>query len=81
PQLRNFLEAEGRDPGKFGLHCNMLFAKDPAAVVERAYQWRDAGGTHASVTTMGQGFTTADQHIVYARQIADALRKAGLLAA
>ena len=79
PQLRLFLTAERRDPDQFGLHCNMLFAKDPKSVVERASQWRDVGGTHASVVTMGQGFTTSGEHIDYARRVAEALGKAGLL--
>jgi hypothetical protein len=26
-------------------------------------RWADAGGTHASVVTMGAGFTKVDQHI------------------
>jgi len=81
PLLREYLKAESRDACSFGLHCNMLFAKDPAAVVERARQWQDVGGTHASVVTMGLGFTTAGEHIAYARQVAEALARAGLLPA
>ena len=81
PLLREYLKAESRDASSFGLHCNMLFAKDPAAVVERARQWQDVGGTHASVVTMGLGFTTAGEHIAYARQVAEALARAGLLPA
>ena len=79
PQIREFLIAEGRDPSKFGLHCNMLFAKDPQAVVERVGQWREVGGTHASVVTMGQGFATAAEHIDYIGRVADALQAAGLM--
>jgi probable F420-dependent oxidoreductase len=81
PQLREFLTAEGRDQASFGLHCNMLFAKDPAAVIERASQWRDIGGTHASVVTMALGFTTCGEHIAYIQRVAEALDKAGLLTA
>lgn len=78
-KLRGFLADEGRVVDQFGLQCNMLNAKSPEAVVERASQWRDAGGTHAAVVTMGQGLETADQHVDYARRTADALRTAGLL--
>lgn len=78
-KLRGYLEEEGRSADQFGLQCNMLFAKSPEAVVERALRWRDAGGTHAAVVTMGQGFTTADEHVDYARRAADALRSAGLM--
>lgn len=78
-KLRGFLAEENRASGQFGLQCNMLTAKSPEAVVERATQWRDAGGTHAAVVTMGMGFETADQHVAYARTAADALRTAGLM--
>ncbi|MET0588976.1 MAG: TIGR03619 family F420-dependent LLM class oxidoreductase, partial [Novosphingobium sp.] len=77
-QLRTFLADEGRAAGDFGLQCNMLTAKTPEAVVERASRWRDAGGTHAAVVTMGIGLETAEQHVDHARRVADALRTAGL---
>lgn len=75
--LREYLEAEGRSDG-FGLQCNMLQARSPQAVVDTASRWLEAGGTHVSVLTMGQNFTTADQHIDYMKSVADALRGAGL---
>ena len=78
--LRRHLEAEGRAAQPFGLQRNMLTAKTPEAVVERASRWRDAGGTHASVITMGCGLTTIDAHIDYITKVAEALRGAGLLA-
>ena len=56
----------------------MLTAKGPDQVVERALRWRDAGGTHASVVTMGLGFGMIDEHIDYMKRVADALGKAGL---
>lgn len=77
-QLRGFLAEEGRSADDFGLQCNMLAAKTPEAVVERALRWRGAGGTHAAVVTMGLGLETADQHIDHARRVADALQRAGL---
>ncbi|MFA7602119.1 MAG: LLM class F420-dependent oxidoreductase [Novosphingobium sp.] len=79
-RLRTFLGAEGRAAADFGLQCNMLTAKTPQAVVERALRWRDAGGTHAAVSTMGQGLATIDAHVDYVDRVADALRKVGLLA-
>jgi alkanesulfonate monooxygenase SsuD/methylene tetrahydromethanopterin reductase-like flavin-dependent oxidoreductase (luciferase family) len=77
-RLRQLLQEAGRSENGFGFHCNMLKAKNPQAVVETALRWRDDGGTHASVSTMGQNFTTMDQHIDYVKRVADALRKAGL---
>jgi probable F420-dependent oxidoreductase len=77
-RLRQFLKDTGRSETGFGLQCNMLRAKSPAAVIETALRWRDVGGSHVSVVTMGQNFTTIDQHVDYMKVVADALRKAGL---
>jgi probable F420-dependent oxidoreductase len=77
-RLRQLLQEAGRPASDFGFHCNMLKAKTPQAVVETALRWRDDGGTHASVSTMGQGFTTIDQHLDYMKRVADALGAAGL---
>ena len=78
PELRGFLAETGRAEG-FGMHLDMLQAKSAAAVVDLALRWRDAGGTHAAVNTMGQGLATADAHLAYATDVAEALQKAGLL--
>jgi len=76
-RLRQLLKEAGRAEVGFGLHCNMIRAKNPQAVVDTASRWRDSGGTHASVVTMGQSFATIDQHIDYMKRVADALRHAG----
>jgi probable F420-dependent oxidoreductase len=77
-RLRQFLKEAGRSESGFGLQCNMLRAKSTQAVIETASRWRDLGGTHVSVVTMGQNFTTIDQHIDYMKRVADAVRSAGL---
>jgi probable F420-dependent oxidoreductase len=77
-RMRHFLQEAGRSESGFGLHCNMLQAKNPKDVIETASRWRDIGGTHVSVVTMGQNFTTVDQHIDYMKWVADAVRNAGL---
>jgi probable F420-dependent oxidoreductase len=77
-RMRQFLKEAGRSEAGFGLHCNMLRAKSPQAVVETASRWRDIGGTHVSVVTMGQNFTTIDQHIDYMKTVANTARSAGL---
>lgn len=78
-QLRTYLAAEGRAEAPFGLQCNMLAAKSVDAVIERVSRWQEVGGTHASVITMGCGFTTIDEHVSHIEKVADGLRKAGLL--
>lgn len=35
--------------------------------------WRDAGGTHLSVVTMGLGLDAVDSHIDYLASVANAL--------
>jgi predicted SpoU family rRNA methylase len=35
--------------------------------------WREAGGTHASVVTMGLGLQSVDDHLEYIASVADAL--------
>jgi probable F420-dependent oxidoreductase len=76
-RLRQLLKDAGRSEVGFGLHCNMIRAKNPEAVVETLSRWRDSGGTHASVVTMGQQFATIDQHIDHMKRLADAIRRAG----
>lgn len=78
-RLQALLRESGRNPSDFGLHCNLLKAKSPEAVVETVTRWREIGGTHASVVTMGQGFSTIEQHIDYLRAVAAALRASSLL--
>lgn len=78
-QLRGFLAEEGRAAKPFGLQCNMLAAKSPEAVVERTKRWRDEGGSHAAVVTMGLGLETAEAHVDYTKRVADALRNAGFM--
>jgi probable F420-dependent oxidoreductase len=77
-RMRQFLKEAGRSEAGFGLHCNMIRAKSPQAVVETASRWRDIGASHVSVVTMGQNFTTIDQHIDHMKTVADAVRSAGL---
>lgn len=78
-RLHELLDEAGRAKDEFGLHCNMLRAKTPEAVVETVQRWRDAGGTRAAFATMGQGFDTTEAHLAHIERVADALRKAGLL--
>ena len=77
-RLKEVLREAGRSADDFGLHCNMLKAKTPEDAVETASRWRDIGGTQVSVSTMGQGFTTADQHVDYMNMVAEALSRSDL---
>ena len=77
-RLKGFLQEAGRSEGEFGLHCEMLQAMSPQGVVDTACRWRDIGGTHMSVTTMGHDFRTIEEHVDHIRRVADAVRGAGL---
>lgn len=77
-KLRGYLKDAARPAERFGLHCNMLKAKSPQDVVDTASRWRDIGGSHVSVVTMGQKFTGIDQHIDHMKRVMDALLAAGL---
>jgi probable F420-dependent oxidoreductase len=79
-KIKQYLKQASRPLEGFGLHCNMLRAKTPKDVVETLSRWRDAGGTHASVNTMGQKMTSIDQHIDYMKRVADAIRNADMQA-
>jgi len=75
--LKGHLSKEGRDPGKFGAQINMLRARTLVDIVSTAERWRDAGGTHAAINSMGMGFKTADEHIKWFESAAQALQRAG----
>ena len=60
--LDAFLEESGRDRATFGKQCHMLRAKSVDHVIETVRLWQEAGGTHATVNSMGMGFSTVDDH-------------------
>ena len=77
-RLRQLLKEAGHSESGFGLELIMQRAKTPDKVAETLARWRDAGGSHATVTTMGQHFATIEQHVDHMKRVADAIRKAGL---
>ncbi|PEQ14431.1 LLM class F420-dependent oxidoreductase [Novosphingobium sp. PC22D] len=78
-RLDELLDEKGRDKAAFGKQINMLRAKSADEAVETALRWREAGGTHAGVNSMGLGFTTAAEHLAYFEAVADKARQAGLI--
>ncbi|MCB2046979.1 MAG: LLM class F420-dependent oxidoreductase [Novosphingobium sp.] len=77
--LRGFLDEEGRDLSSFGTQCNLALGTPLDEIVPYAKEWRDGGGSHFSINTMGNGFTTIDQHLAYLNDAADRLADAGLM--
>lgn len=71
--MQNLLIESGRSIDGFGGHCLIMNGQFEAlGAVEAAdsiRRWEDAGGTHASVVTMGKGFAAAGQHIDYLHEV------------
>jgi hypothetical protein len=53
----------------------MLAELGVEATADTIKRWEDAGGTHASVVTMGMGFDSTQAHLDY---IADVAAKVGI---
>lgn len=42
---------------------------DPQGAADDIRRWQDAGGTDASIVTMGRGYTTVEQHLDYVNEV------------
>ena len=58
-----FLDAGGRSREGFGLEMQMLYKKGPESWAKDIAGWREAGGTHVSVSTMLSGLEKPADHI------------------
>ncbi len=58
--LRRYLDEYGRDQASFGIAGEVGFG---APGVEEAREWERLGATHVSVTTMGAGLATPQEHV------------------
>jgi probable F420-dependent oxidoreductase len=73
-QLRDRVRDLGRSVEDFGADYVALPQGGVADLKAEVDAWREAGGTHISVVTMGLGLDSADAHIDYLASVADALR-------
>jgi probable F420-dependent oxidoreductase len=71
--LRDRVRALGRSVEDFGAEYVANIPGSVGDFTEAIGAWREAGGTHVSVASMGLGFDTADHHIDYLTSVADAL--------
>jgi hypothetical protein len=72
--LRGRVRDLGRPVDEFG--ADYLIATGATGVADLPAQvdaWREAGGTHVSVVTMGLGLDSIDAHIDYIASVAAAL--------
>ncbi len=72
-RIRDRVAEAGRPVERFGGEYVVMSRKGPEAVAAKITAWRDAGGTHAAVLTMGLGIDSTDGHIEYLAAVADVL--------
>lgn len=72
-RLRDRVAERGRSADDFGGDYVALSRRGVPALLEKLAAWRDAGGTHASVVTMGLGLESSDAHLDYLAEVAEAL--------
>jgi probable F420-dependent oxidoreductase len=70
-RVQKHLTENERTTQNFGADYVMLAAFGVEAVADTIKRWEDAGGTHASVVTMGMGFDTTEAHLDYIAEIAE----------
>jgi probable F420-dependent oxidoreductase len=76
-KMRGRLDSLGRSVADFGADWVVLPDGEIEAVRAKVDAWRDAGGTHVSLATMGLGLDSAEAHIDYLASVANALDLAG----
>jgi probable F420-dependent oxidoreductase len=72
-RVRDLVGAEGRDADAFGGERIVATHRGVDEAAERVHAWRDGGGTHASVLTMGLGLTSVEAHVDHLAALAAAL--------
>ena len=63
--LRERVVRAGRSADQFGGEYVALSGGDVGMLIREIEAWRNAGGTHLSVVTMGLGLDSVDAHIDY----------------
>ena len=72
-RLRDRVDGQGRSIEAFGGDYVKFPSRGAGDLVAEIEAWREAGGTHASLITMGLGLDSVDAHIDYLASVADAL--------
>lgn len=72
-RLRDRVSSLGRSAGDFGADYMVRHQGDVNDLTAKIDAWREAGGTHVSVITMGLGLDSAGSHLDYLASVADAL--------
>lgn len=73
-KLDQYLAEAGRSRADFGIEARLPYGEgQPDAWEKLVRDWQDAGATHASLNTMGCGFSTPEAHLSALRAFAGAL--------
>ena len=72
--IRKQVAAAGRSVDDFGGEWAIGGNKGPDDIAAKVDAWRLAGGTHASVVTMGRGLDSTEAHIDFMGQVAGAIK-------
>ena len=72
-RMRDRVSALGRPAEDFGGDYVALPGGGLGGLTAEVDAWREAGGTHVSVATMGLGLDSADGHLDYLGSVAEAL--------
>jgi probable F420-dependent oxidoreductase len=72
-RLRDRVQSLGRSAEGFGADYVALPGAGIGGLTAEVDAWRQAGGTHVSVVTMGLGLDSVDAHVDYLATVADAL--------
>lgn len=71
--MRERVAANGRNAELFGGELLVSTKKGPLDAADRLKQWRDLGGTHGGVVTMGLGLDSTEAHLNFFGQVQAAL--------
>ncbi len=62
--IKRILDEQGRDPAGFGLESRLKYSKGDANAWEPWIRsWQAAGATHVCLNTMGEGFSSPQEHL------------------
>ena len=73
--MQRLLEEVGRGSDPFGFDVLVRVVGPPAAAARVGVDWFEAGGTHASIVSLGRGLPTVDAHLAYVVEVADLIAK------
>ena len=70
-RMRDQVGGLGKSAANFGGEYVALSGSDVGELTREIEAWREAGGTHVSVVTMGLGLDSVDDHIDFLASVAD----------